>query len=113
MRRYTLHTSVLLIRWTYCWIVHTLKIDHLIFVYDDCLQAIVFLGGLCIAVRCSDCPVFLSGTFCFLCSWDEGHGEDEEDKDEYEDDGYEEEHRDGHTNENGDEVCLRSELCLF
>ena len=35
---------------------------------DDCLQAIVFWGSSCFAVRRSDCPVFLSGTFCLFSS---------------------------------------------
>ena len=34
-----------------------------VYVDDDCLQAIVFWGSSCFAVRRSDCPVFLSGTF--------------------------------------------------
>ena len=52
-----------------------------VYVDDNCLQAIVFWGSSCFAVRRSDCPVFLSGTFYVLfvlASPDEQHGEGEE-----------------------------------
>ena len=39
-----------------------------VYVDDDCLQAIVFWGSSCFAVRRSDCPVFLSDTSCLFSS---------------------------------------------